>query len=439
MPHCAAIGCNFQSKGNKTTDISLHSFPSDKKRRKQWEHKCGRRELPKDPRLCSRHFIPYEIEAFSRPQVMKGLTGGRGYKRRLKPNAVPSIFPQKECKRPRLTSEVRAEKRQMLDAMLLACKHVSPATEGESSCFFEEEPHDSPVSLLSVSVQCSSVTIDATTQTDVNAAVQYSGQSVDVSGPVTSNTDHIYAAVPAEAVQGGELVNQEVHSQDLFLSDHEFREGSQPRDTEYNVTLSDPSQSNQHPQTSNDSHKDKLFVVFEEQLKQLLHHCMKCGSLIVTEDLREVENEGSQLTMELTCSNGCSYRWQSQPTRSGTLDDGNLLLAASVFFSGIHFAEFERFCKNMNLKTISEDTYVTLRKKYVFPVLEKTWAKEQNSVLSSMKSREKVVLYGDGRCDSPGHCAKYCTYSFIDVECQKIAAFKVISSARVSSSDAMEI
>uniref|UniRef100_A0A671PRE8 Uncharacterized LOC107702177 n=1 Tax=Sinocyclocheilus anshuiensis TaxID=1608454 RepID=A0A671PRE8_9TELE len=92
----------------------------------------------------------------------------------------------------------------------------------------------------------------------------------------------------------------------------------------------------------------------------------------------------------------------------------------------------------MNLKTISEDTYTTLRKKYVFPAIEKTWAKEQNAVLSSMKSRE-VVLCGDGRCDSPGHCAKYCTYTFIDVESQKVADFKVISCTQVSSSNAMEI
>ncbi|ROL03974.1 hypothetical protein DPX16_23409 [Anabarilius grahami] len=57
--------------------------------------------------------------------------------------------------------------------------------------------------------------------------------------------------------------------------------------------------------------------------------------------MKELENEGSQLTLELTCVNGCSYRWQSQPTVSGTKGAGNLLLAASVFFSGIHFAKFE--------------------------------------------------------------------------------------------------
>ncbi len=34
------------------------------------------------------------------PQLLKELTGGDGYKYRFKPNAVPSIFPHKESKRP---------------------------------------------------------------------------------------------------------------------------------------------------------------------------------------------------------------------------------------------------------------------------------------------------------------------------------------------------
>ncbi len=107
MPHCAAFGCNFQSKGNKGSDVSLHCFPTDKKRRKEWEDACGRAQLPKDPRLCSRHFSPDAFEAFSRPQLLKELTGAAGYKWRLKPNALPTIFPHKEHKRPLGVSEMR--------------------------------------------------------------------------------------------------------------------------------------------------------------------------------------------------------------------------------------------------------------------------------------------------------------------------------------------
>uniref|UniRef100_A0A3B4GY63 THAP-type domain-containing protein n=1 Tax=Pundamilia nyererei TaxID=303518 RepID=A0A3B4GY63_9CICH len=46
---------------NKGTDVSLHSFPQEKTRRKKWEDACGRVQLPKDPRLCSSHFSASDL------------------------------------------------------------------------------------------------------------------------------------------------------------------------------------------------------------------------------------------------------------------------------------------------------------------------------------------------------------------------------------------
>ncbi len=118
MPHCVAFGCTFQLKYNWKSDVSLHS---DKKRRKVWENACGQIQLPKDPRLCSCHFSP---DAFSRPQLLKKLTGATGNKQRLKPNAVSTIFSHKESKRPRIASEIcstKCERQEVLDALLLGC------------------------------------------------------------------------------------------------------------------------------------------------------------------------------------------------------------------------------------------------------------------------------------------------------------------------------
>ena len=33
---------------------------------------------------------------------------------------------------------------------------------------------------------------------------------------------------------------------------------------------------------------------------------------------------------------------------------------------------------------------------------------------------------GDGRCDSPGHCAKYGTYSLLELSCNRIIDFKLV-------------
>ena len=42
-----------------------------------------------------------------------------------------------------------------------------------------------------------------------------------------------------------------------------------------------------------------------------------------------------------------------------------------------------------------------------------------------MKQSKSIDLSGDGRCDSPGHNAKYLTYSLIDKSAFKIGAFNL--------------
>ncbi|XP_014860504.1 PREDICTED: uncharacterized protein LOC106928634 isoform X1 [Poecilia mexicana] len=94
MPHCVALGCHYNTKKNRNTQVSLHRFPNEKKVRAQWERAVGRIHLPKNPYLCSQHFSTEDYESFVRAQLMKELTGGR-YPRKLKLNAVPTIFPHK--------------------------------------------------------------------------------------------------------------------------------------------------------------------------------------------------------------------------------------------------------------------------------------------------------------------------------------------------------
>ena len=462
MPHCAAIGCAYSKTDSKERLVSLHHFPKEDKWRKKWINACGRVELPKDPRLCSRHFSPDAFESLGRARLVKELTGAAYRGIRLKPDALPTIFPHKELKRPRprTASENRVAKRQRqetLDALLAVGDDTSqPAaatadvvaatadvvtTEGEPAIMEEDIPVQSEFQ-VSVTVQCSPGFADAETQTDIftsDASIQF---PTDVQEPVSR--DHVYAHEPKVVLTRKK--KEDVHSQDLFLSDEESEESeSQPQtksDSDYIVNSSEVSQSTQEvSQASSASHDEgRVFLVFEKQLKQLLQRCSKCGSLIDINDIRELQNEGSQLTLELTCAKSCTYRWQSQPSLSGTKGAGNLLLATSIFFSGIGFSKFDRFCSNMNLKTICEDTYMTLRKKFVFPVVEKTWLTEQSAVVATLKSQEELVeLCGDGRCDSPGHSAKYCTYTFLDVQSQKVVDFKVISRPEVSSSNTMEI
>lgn len=51
---------------------------------------------------------------------------------------------------------------------------------------------------------------------------------------------------------------------------------------------------------------------------------------------------------------------------------------------------------------------------------------------------EPLVLGGDGRADSPGHCAKYGSYSTIDLEQGIVVDIQLVQSNQVKNSNAME-
>jgi len=44
----------------------------------------------------------------------------------------------------------------------------------------------------------------------------------------------------------------------------------------------------------------------------------------------------------------------------------------------------------------------------------------------------------DGRCNSPGHCAKYGTYTLMDDDTGNVVAFSVVQVSEVSTSNVME-
>lgn len=55
----------------------------------------------------------------------------------------------------------------------------------------------------------------------------------------------------------------------------------------------------------------------------------------------------------------------------------------------------------------------------------------QANILSSYKDKA-VVLASDGRCDSPGSSAKFCTYSFMDIETNTIIHVETVDKREVN-------
>jgi len=81
----------------------------------------------------------------------------------------------------------------------------------------------------------------------------------------------------------------------------------------------------------------------------------------------------------------------------------------------------------MNVATIAYSTFMQHQKSYLHPAVERTYRQQQCTLLNEIKSEGRdLILGGDGRCDSPGHSAKYGSYSLMDVEKNKILDFQLV-------------
>ena len=81
----------------------------------------------------------------------------------------------------------------------------------------------------------------------------------------------------------------------------------------------------------------------------------------------------------------------------------------------------------MNVASISERTFYRHTSSYVNPVVIQQWREHQQQLLDSLADKEDgLVLAGDGRCDSPGYCAKYGSYTLIEEEMNRVVDFELV-------------
>ena len=98
----------------------------------------------------------------------------------------------------------------------------------------------------------------------------------------------------------------------------------------------------------------------------------------------------------------------------------------------------KNFATCLYLKSLSERSFYNIQERCLFPVINDLWEQNRGEVISELRQKAVVKLNGDGRCDSPGHNAKYGTYTLMDSDSAKLAEFKVVQVSEVTSSNAME-
>lgn len=183
--------------------------------------------------------------------------------------------------------------------------------------------------------------------------------------------------------------------------------------------------------------EENKYLVFDSCLVELCQRvrCPECDS--PADDVVKTVN-GSAVKFKVYCIRGhVSLTWDSQPI-SGKMPVGNLLLAGSLLYSGATFTRIKHMASLINFQFISQTTYNDIQKTFLMPAVNKAWEEEKKAVRQELGSR-KVELCGDGRCDSPGFSAKYCSYTLMDLKTNKILTLQLIQVTETGSSSKMEV
>ncbi|XP_056467733.1 uncharacterized protein LOC130406660 [Gadus chalcogrammus] len=182
---------------------------------------------------------------------------------------------------------------------------------------------------------------------------------------------------------------------------------------------------------STSKHDIRKYIVYETCLMELFEVCPVCKRVCT------VKNKvlGTFISVKQLCEY-CEYSriWQRQPLLDST-PAGNLQLSAAVYISGASFFKLQRA---MHLQIFLYDTFRRHARMFIEPAMVHKWNHSQNVMLQQLSEERKVILGGDMRADSPGHCAKFGSYTMMDLNTKTIVDLQLVQSNEVGGSSHME-
>lgn len=179
-----------------------------------------------------------------------------------------------------------------------------------------------------------------------------------------------------------------------------------------------------------------MYLVYEKNLLELFTHCIKCTAPTSNEIMY---TNGTLVKIKQTCT-VCLYErtWSSQPHVGGK-PAGNVAVSAAILFSGSIPSKALRVFQFMNVPCISSSTFMLHQRYILFPAISTLWVKLKTDYLAAVvDSGKTLILGGDGRADTPGHSAKYGSYTMLDLEDNVVVDIQLVQSNEVKSSCHME-
>ena len=163
------------------------------------------------------------------------------------------------------------------------------------------------------------------------------------------------------------------------------------------------------------------YIVFESSLLQLFTNYTSCHSGCHG---KIAYRKGTFIAIKQSCTHcGHERTWASQP-RIRNIPAGNILLSASILYSGATPGKVLRMMSHMRVACISDKTFYYHQNRYLEPSIVDVWGDEQFRLLTHCKASLSIGC--DGRADSPGHSTKHGSYGVIDLNTNKVLHIELV-------------
>ena len=417
MVVCSVKGCSNRSDRGNASKVSFFSLPRvyngpDEQlnrltadRRALWLHRIDRGDLCDTARVCSEHFIagkPASVHDTSSidwaPSVKLGSLGlgSDEHMRVEKANGSP---PAKKWSP--LTSSCRchlgaAPPRFTCDvATQWDVRDVKPMRSITTQCFIQqpttaETQTDLPTDELSELPKLPNKVMTFA-ETGVNCRI--------LRPPTVRPPD----VLSSPSTQGTQPASQGSEYQPSNSEEVEYRQERLPE-----------------PEMD---HKTTKFLVYKQCLVELLDRCPECGLSCSV----EWQVKGTFVAVARRCSY-CqfSHKWYSQPM-ANDIPAGNLNISAAIYFSGASFTKVNRIFSSLQMAFISSSTFYRHIRELVQPTILSIWTDHRKELLESLQKQPgEIILGGDMRADSPGYCAKFGSYTMMELSANRVIDISLI-------------
>ncbi len=89
----------------------------------------------------------------------------------------------------------------------------------------------------------------------------------------------------------------------------------------------------------------------------------------------------------------------------------------------------------LGVACIATRTYFRHQTQYLEPAILSAWAEEQATLIDELQDMDGgLIITCDGRCDTPGHSAKFGSYIDIEIRIRKIIDIQIVQVFFLSNS-----